>query len=88
MLILYNFKIFIILVDAQQSTVGTDFVFGFINNWEGAGKLYTIVSNANDQPTNLTITSIYPSFVTINMIVQPNSVEKVNKDEVEIQISL
>jgi hypothetical protein len=64
--------------NAIQSTIGRDFVFGFPNNADGVSALLVaIVSNANDQPTNIVITSIYSSFRTINAIVQPNTIEKV-----------
>ena len=39
--------------------------------------LMAIVSNANDRPTNVTVTSIFPMFQTIDMIVQPNTVKEV-----------
>jgi hypothetical protein len=61
----------------MKSTIGIDFVYGFINNDNGNCQLLTLVSNGNDQPTNVTITSIYPSFQTINLIIQANTVEKV-----------
>ncbi len=68
-----------IVVNASQSTIGTDFVFGFINNWNGAyGSLRVYVSNANDESANVTITSIYGLNETVpNVIVSANSVETV-----------
>jgi hypothetical protein len=61
---------------ALKSTVGRDFVFGFI--WNGASHLQqAMVSNANDQPTIVNVTSIHPAFQTINVTIQPNSVKQV-----------
>jgi hypothetical protein len=68
---------FLLIVNAFESTVGQDFVFGFINNWFGDGKLLAVVSNANDQPTNITITSSYSTFRTIYVVVQPNFIQTV-----------
>jgi hypothetical protein len=66
-------------VDSLVSTIGQDFVFGFINNCydQADGLLLAIVSNANDQPANVTVTSIYPQFQTINILIQPFAIEKV-----------
>ena len=60
-----------------MSTVGQDFIFGFINNYDGSGLLVALVSNANDQPANVTVTSTFASFQTINVLVQPYTIEKV-----------
>lgn len=60
----------------MASTIGRDFVFGFVNNWIGTGIVLSAhVSNANDQPTSVTVTSRYAKFQTINVIVQPNTIE-------------
>ncbi len=78
-LILFITSTKISIVDAaQSSTFGRVFIFGFISNFRGDGPLLAIVSNTNDYETNVTVTSIYDTFETINIIVQPNSIEKVN----------
>jgi hypothetical protein len=68
-------------VDSLISTVGQDFIFGFVYNLGGDGLLVALVSNANDQPANVTITSSFASFQTISVLVQPQTVEKV--DDIE-----
>ncbi len=72
-----------ILGHALISTVGQDFIFGFVNNYDGTGLLVVLVSNANDQPANVTITSSFTSFQTISVLVQPQTIEKV--DDIEYQ---
>lgn len=59
------------------SAVGQDFIFGYINNAYGSDILLAIVSNGNSQSANITITSIHREFETINILVLPNTVEKV-----------
>lgn len=65
----------------ESTTVGNDFVFGFIVNYSGANSLSVLVSNANDQPTNVIVTSIYPLFLPINIHVSPNTVKTVREGE-------
>lgn len=80
-------KLFTILtiLDAaafKSNTFGTDFVFAYINNdYVDSLQLTIIVSNANNQPTNVSVTSIFPSFETTNVIIQPNTIERVSVDE-------
>jgi hypothetical protein len=59
------------------STAGQDFIFGFINNYYDDKLLCVLVSNANDRPTSVTVTSIYSTFETIDLIVEPYGVVKV-----------
>jgi hypothetical protein len=68
---------FIINVSASRADSSNTFIFGFINNVDGSGPMHVFVSNANNQSTAITVTSIYPSFSTIDLIVAPNSIEKV-----------
>ena len=78
----HHFLTFLLLLVNGSSIVGHDFVFGFINNRFGDGMLLAVVSNANNEPTNITITSRYSTFRTLNLIVQSNSVETVNDDAI------
>jgi len=75
-------------VDSLVSTVGQDFIFGFVNNYDGSGLLVALVSNANDQPANVTITSSFASFQTISVLVQPQTVEKVDDIEYKYEKQL
>jgi len=64
----------------MTSSVGRDFVFGFFKNVNGDNcQLWALVSNANSQTANVTVTSIYSAFQTINILIAPNSIEKVEK---------
>ena len=67
------------------STVGQDFVFGYINNLNGSSLLLAIISNANDKSANITVTSAYPSFQTINICIPPNTIEKVNDTNLKLR---
>lgn len=69
----------LLLLGIASTTVGRDFIFGFINNFIGKdeAQLFALVSNANDQSTTVIVTSIYSSFQTINVIIPPNTVETV-----------
>lgn len=73
-----TFLYLIFVVDASESTIGRDFILGFVNNFRTDVKLLIVISNANDQPTNVIVTSIYQPFRSINAIIKPNTVDKVN----------
>jgi hypothetical protein len=64
----------------MTSSVGRDFVFAFFRNLNGDNcQLWALVSNANSQAANVTVTSIYSTFQTINILIAPNSIEKVEE---------
>ncbi len=74
-----------------QSTVGSDFIFGFINNGfvttdnnNVTPNIMLLVSNANTLSANIIITSIFPTFQTINETVLPNTVKQVWRMKVNI----